>query len=333
MVLAIGYCFIARSHGECLAYFQEILFMIREHFQNTSCTICGTFGNAQEIYPSKLEGELLDEHAFSARRFYDKKIHFRFVACAQCGLWRSDPIIPPEKLASLYRRSYFNYDQELGSLRATYGRYLSKLDKFTPAKNRLLEIGCGNGFFLEEALSRGWQEVFGVEPSEHAVAKAPAHIRPGITLAMFHNNLFPENFFDVVCIFQTLDHLPNPRAVIDECFRILRPGGVMLAINHDVHAWSAKLLGEQSPIIDIEHTYLFNKRTMRIIFEKSGFEVLHTFSVFNSYSLGYFYSLLPLPPIWLKNGIRSFLSFTRLAKLPLLLPIGNLGLIAKKGND
>ena len=100
---------------------------------------------------------------------------------------------------------------------------------------------------------------------------------------------------EVICLFQVFDHIPNPGAMLDECFRLLRPGGLILAIIHNIEALSARLLGERSPIIDIEHTYLYSPATMMRIFRGHGFEIRQVGSILNRYLVAYLSPLLPLP--------------------------------------
>jgi 2-polyprenyl-3-methyl-5-hydroxy-6-metoxy-1,4-benzoquinol methylase len=296
----------------------------------TKCAICRTVGDATEIYPAKLTGEILDDKAFSARRFYDKKIHFRMASCNSCGLLRSDPIVDPKTYAELYLNSAFTYEDQVDNLIATYGHYLKKVEKYVPSKGTLLEIGCGNGFFLEEALHQGYAEVWGVEPSDHAIGKASGTVRPHVKQGMFTQSMFVKNMFDCICIFQTLDHFLDPAQVLADALAILKPGGVLLAINHNLNAISAKVLGEKSPIIDIEHTYLYTPKTARVLFQKTGFEVLQILPSCSHHSLGYLFSLLPVQPIKLKKLLHSLLEVTRLARVPLLVPIGNIAIIARR---
>lgn len=199
-----------------------------------------------------------------------------------------------------------------------------------PEKGKLLEIGCGNGFFLEVALAQGYREVRGVEPSSHAIEKASPKIKPFIKKEMFTRNSFPEATFDCICIFQTLDHLLDPVAMLSDALFLLKPGGIVLAINHNLDSTSAKILGEKSPIIDIEHTYLYNKETITKIFQKSGFHVLRVFYPWSRHSIGYFFSLVPLRPVALKKVIHKILDVLHVSKIPLFIPIGNLGIVAKK---
>jgi 2-polyprenyl-3-methyl-5-hydroxy-6-metoxy-1,4-benzoquinol methylase len=298
----------------------------------TQCTICETFNNAREIYKAQLEQESLDKNTFSARRFYNKKNHFRIVKCNQCGLIRSDPRIPDYSLAHLYKNSYFTYKNEIPNLKETYGYYLTSIDKFLTSKENLLEIGCGNGFFLEEASTHGFKNVLGIEPSYDAKKHAAPQIHDSILSGMFSKDKFKENYFDVICIFQTLDHLVNPSQILADCFDILKPSGIVIALNHNVTALSARILGERSPIIDIEHTYLFEPSTLRKIFEKNNFTVIKIQKVQNKYSIDYLFSLLPIGPQWLKSGLHNLLRKSRLASIKLFVPLGNICIIAKKSS-
>lgn len=296
--------------------------------QPTRCAICGTEGNSRELYPANLDPAALNPASFSARRVPDRR-HFRLVRCSRCGLVRSDPVADAATLEQLYRQSAFTYGSELPHLKRTYGKHLDFAGKFRTQRDALLEIGCGNGFFLEEALARGWRNVRGVEPSRAAAEKASEAVRPWIACEIMRPGLFPPESFDMVCMFQVFDHFPDPTGVLSACHEVLRPGGVVLAINHNVEAISACLLGERSPIFDIEHTFLWSAGTMARLFQASGFEVLKTGSVWNRFSLGYLAHLSPLPAA-LKRPALACLEATGLARLPVSLPLGNLFLLARK---
>lgn len=144
--------------------------------RSTRCAICGTGGNATELYPANLPPHAFTRQTFSARRLPDR-IHCRIERCNTCSLVRSDPTAPPDPLADLYRASSFDYGGETANLRAAYGRYLRLLDNFGARKESLLQIGCGNGFFLEEALEQGYARVQGIEPSRNAIQCAGDSIK------------------------------------------------------------------------------------------------------------------------------------------------------------
>lgn len=294
----------------------------------TACAVCGTFGNASEAYPANFNPEALNPDVFSARRLPDQ-IHYRMVKCYTCGLLRSDPVADTRLLNQLYALSNFTYADKVEGLKISYGRYLAMLDQWLKQKDSLLEVGCGNGFFLEEALARGYTRVAGIEPSTSAVEKAKPETRPHIVCDVFRPGLFNAAQFDVICFFQTFDHLPDPRAALQEAYRILKPGGGALFINHNVEALSSRIMGEKSPIIDIEHTYLYSPKTMSRVVTLSGFRVLKVGSAVNAYPIEYLLHLLPIPR-GIKKSVMSVFQLTGLLQVRLTLNLGNLYLIAQK---
>jgi SAM-dependent methyltransferase len=92
---------------------------------------------------------------------------------------------------------------------------------------RLLDVGTGFGFFLAEMKKRGW-DVTGVEISK----KAMDYARDVLGLRIYPGPLekvgFPESHFDVVTGFYVIEHIPNPVVFLKECYRILKPGGLLL---------------------------------------------------------------------------------------------------------
>jgi SAM-dependent methyltransferase len=294
----------------------------------TRCAICGTENNSETVYPASFDADAFTPAIFSARRTPDR-IHYRLVRCLTCGLLRSDPVATDDVLSDLYTRSEFHYGEETESLSSTYGRYLAKCEAVWPRKDALLEIGCGNGFFLEEARRRGYADVRGVEPSTDAVAQAPADLQGAIVIDIMRPGLFEEQSFDVICFFQVLDHLADPGAVLGECLKLLRPGGLVLCLNHDEGALSARVLKQRSPIVDIEHTYLYSRRTLGRLLEDRGYRVRAGGAVRNTYSVRYLNHLLPLPNR-AKSALAGALHATRVEDLRLSVPLGNQYVIAER---
>src|SRR4051794_37248428 len=182
--------------------------------RSTCCAICATAGNATELYPANFTPEDLSPAVFSARRIPDR-VHYRMVRCDSCGLVRSDPVADSDIVAQLYAESTFDYGAELENLAVTYGSYLKRLERYVPNKDALLEIGCGNGFVLEEAKRQGYRDVRGVEPSRAAIDSAPDSLRDQIVCSMMVPGLFPSGHFDVVCLFQVLDHILDPVPLLE----------------------------------------------------------------------------------------------------------------------
>jgi SAM-dependent methyltransferase len=293
----------------------------------TACAICGTLGNAAELYPPTYDEAAFNERIFSARRLPDA-IHYRMVRCRNCGLVRSDPSADQASLSDLYRRSSFDYAAEVPNLRRTYSRYLAKAKRSASGRS-LLEIGCGSGFMLEEALAQGYETVRGVEPSRKAIAAAPPSVRDRIVAGIMEPGLFDAGEFDTVCMFQVFDHLPDPGAILDQVRAALSPSGVLLCFNHNVESLSARMLGERSPIIDIEHCYLYSPETMTTLMQTHGFDVVESGAATNTLSLRHLLHLLPSPAS-LKRGLLSAADWTRIGRLPVRLPLGNLYAIGRR---
>ncbi len=295
---------------------------------DTACPICGNLEGETTLYAPNFTPSDLNPQVFSARRLPDR-IHYRLVRCTGCGLVRSDPIADPALLASLYRESVLTYGQEVDNLRKTYGAYLDRAGKHAAGKNSLLEIGCGNGFFLQEALKRGFSSVFGVEPSRSAVESAAPELAGRIRVDVMRPGLFPESTFDAIGMFQVLDHIPDPNSLLNECFKILVPGGAVLCFNHNVEALANRLLGEKSPIVDVEHTFLYSPATISRLFASHGFTVKECGPAVNTISLRHLLHLFPLPHS-LKKQLLRLAEKLAIANASFRLPIGNLYLIAVK---
>lgn len=292
-----------------------------------TCAICQK-DNFTVLYPENFDLQNIDEKTFSARRLPDR-VHYRIVKCRNCGLVYSNPILEYEKLEKLYRQSFVSYDSHVENLKKTYGYYLKELESYGVIKGKLLEIGCGNGFFLEEAKKQGFKDVNGVEPGTKSANSARPDIRNKIVVDIFRLGLFNKNSFDVICCFQTFDHIPNPNEFLRGCYEVLKKGGLILFFNHDASALSARIMGEKSPIIDIEHTYLYDRNTIRKILEKHGFSVLKVQSAANIHNVGYWMQLIPIPN-FVKLPLIKALKKLKLDTIKIKMKVGNIVAIAKK---
>ena len=305
-------------------------------FCPTPCAICGKPGTTaqadEQLYPAKVTFDDLNPDAFTARRHAAKDLgppHYRIVRCRQCGLVRSDPTAPAAILDRLYRESELTYAPETANLRYTYGRYITKAKKHGSVNQSFLEIGCGDGFMLEEASRLGFRDVTGVEPSTAALQHASVETRPRIRAEMFRPCLFQSQSFDLIALFQTFDHISDPAAALVEFHRLLRPGGRVLFLQHNVKAISACILGERSPIIDIGHTYLYDPATLGSMVRLHRFDPVEQGSVWNRYSIRYLISLMPISPTS-KQFLRSWAARVALEGLNISAPLGNMYGIAKK---
>jgi len=285
------------------------------------CPICETYDNSKLIHKANFDEKSFSTEIFSARRLPDRR-YFQWVRCKSCGLLRSDPVMPLD-LEVLYKDSEFNYTNELQGLKKTYMNVLKKALGKSWLKNSIFEIGGGNGFFLEAAKDAGFNVIAGVEPSKDAVNKSRPDIFPHMIIGMMNRNSLPQNSFDVGVMFHVMDHLINPINVLTDCLYTLNRGGSLIVAVHNERSWSARLFGSKSPIIDVEHTFLYNKKTAKKLLEKTGYVDIKFGFYSNHYSLRYILQLFPFFRSYRKNILSSKYG-NYLGNLKVIIPLGNM---------
>jgi 2-polyprenyl-3-methyl-5-hydroxy-6-metoxy-1,4-benzoquinol methylase len=132
-------------------------------------------------------------------------------------------------------------------------------------------VGCGIGYFLEEAKKRGW-EVYGTEFTDEAIEICEAK---GIN--MQKGVLSPEDFdpnsFDVITSFEVLEHINNPQEEITNFHKILRKGGLVYLTTPNFNSLLRYRLKSAYNVITYpEHLSYYTKRTIHRLFKNKGFK-------------------------------------------------------------
>lgn len=263
------------------------------HLEPRQCTLCGP-AEKKLKYPANFSEVDLNAANFSARRAPDRK-YFRLMECGECGIIFSDPACGPEALAALYEHSTVNYDSQEKQIYASYAPILERALKLLKKRGTFVEIGGGTGFMLKFGAQNGFDSQIEVEPSADAEKRfVPASSRAAFVRKVFNRRILPPHSASLICFFQILDHAPDPGEFLRQVFEVLEPGGVAVCVTHNTDAVSAKILGRNSPIFDIAHTYLFNPRNMTRLFKRAGFGHVETFKVANTYAFQYWLNLAPI---------------------------------------
>jgi 2-polyprenyl-3-methyl-5-hydroxy-6-metoxy-1,4-benzoquinol methylase len=139
----------------------------------------------------------------------------------------------------------------------------------------LLDVGCSSGTFLESA-GRFGVRAQGVEPAAQAAASARA-----AGFEVFTGTLdearFPAHRFDAITLFEVIEHLASPLALVRECWRILKPGGIILIGTGNSASWTARWMGAHWDYLSIArhggHVSFFSTVSMRILAKRCGFRV------------------------------------------------------------
>jgi len=192
-----------------------------------------------------------------------------FVRCLKCGLYINWSYPPKEELlkylkdfvlSSQFKESVYNER----ALQA--GEQLDALETVLPNKGKLFDVACGHGAFILEAINRGWQAQ-GNELSE-AAAKWSRHFQLPVYTGFFDDLHFPEGDYDAVVMWNSLEHLHDPKADLLKAYTMLRKGGVVYIRVPERDSTNLK------KYLEPFHRVEFNKINLRKILEDTGFKVL-----------------------------------------------------------
>ena len=295
--------------------------------QKKVCPICESDKNSKLVYDKKLP-EDLENPNFAGRKDPDG-YHYQMLRCENCTLLYASEIYDEEYSNQLYNESSFDYSSELEGLTKSYSETLKDGIKFLEnSKENFLEIGCGNGFMLQEALRLGFKNVKGIEPSKDAISFADNEIKNFIQHGIFDENQIENEKYDLVFIAMIIEHVVDSNKFLESIYKVLKPGGIVICVCHNERHFLAKILKEKHPIINDEHVAVFNEKALNLIFKKNKFLDVKVRNLKNYYSLSYWLKMMPIPII-IKNLLnKTIMLFFK--KLILGFKAGNQYLIAKK---
>lgn len=244
------------------------------------CHICG--GATETLHAEVAEPETLEK--------------FSILACRECGFGQTFP--QPENLDAYYAE----YHGKRHGFTADYcarrrARWLETMRKPAPEKNdesgtmndeqkknasfivhqssfrkngRVLDIGCGEGTFLDTAIAKGWNAV-GTELNAGKFQDSDLEVYENLAQVKAK---YGAGFFDAVTMWHTLEHFRNPREILLEACSLLAPGGVLLAAVPDAGGLQARLFGKFWLHRDVpRHLFHFNFEALKTLLGQCGFDV------------------------------------------------------------
>ncbi len=157
----------------------------------------------------------------------------------------------------------------------TLRRYEALLDKFEKYRqsNNLIDIGCGDGYFLEVAMKRKWN-VFGTEFSQEAMDVCQGQ---GIKMirSPFDPSCFEEGSFDVITSFEVIEHINTPQDEVRIFHRLLRRGGMAYVTTPNWNSISRNILNSKWNVIEYpEHLCYYTRKTLRKLFSAHNFRAV-----------------------------------------------------------
>jgi 2-polyprenyl-3-methyl-5-hydroxy-6-metoxy-1,4-benzoquinol methylase len=194
----------------------------------------------------------------------------------------ANPRLSPEEIHQRYSPDYF-WKEYLPSLGVHDGQYdlsyfdkrhgamLELIERHAPRVGRLLEVGAGAGFFLKSAERKGW-DVAGVELSAEAVKFASARLDLDVRREQAEQMTFPPASFDVVVMFDVVEHLLDPLVSLQRVGGALRPGGVLIISTPNFNALTRFALGANWAVLSpAEHLWNFSAHSLDRMLRRAGF--------------------------------------------------------------
>src|SRR5215208_1072400 len=237
------------------------------------CNLCGS-DDSLLLYPSTID-PLNKGRDYSAFRCTSSGYgrHHTIVKCRQCGLVYANPRDDSSVVLDNYVKVEDPlYVEERQGRVITFGKHLLPMHRFIgpPAGRTLLDIGAHIGVFVEVARRAGWQAT-GIEPSHWSVEMARQSGTELIEGTLASSNL-PDDHFDVVTLWDVIEHLSDPKTELGHVFRVLKPGGWVVIHTMNIESPFARLMGKKWPWFMEMHLYYFSERTLRCLLEKTGFQ-------------------------------------------------------------
>lgn len=214
----------------------------------------------------------------------------RIVKCRTCGLVYTNPRWTPSDLLAEYTQTEdVDYTEEDASRSINAYLSLNTIRHFAKS-GHLLDVGCSMGYFLNAA--RIHFKPYGVEPSAWAADFAQKNLQLDVFKGTLPEARLPPDHFDVVCLSDVIEHLPDPLATLREVHRITRPGGFLYLVTPDVGSLTAKLMGSHWWGLRPAHIYYFSEPTLTALLDKAGFDVMLIRRYGRVFTMGYWQSRL-----------------------------------------
>lgn len=210
---------------------------------------------------------------------------FRLVSCSNCGLIRQNPQLRWEYLKSYYPDDYAAFEPIIQTEPLPFRRFdrrygmwkrLSTIEEFVQG-GKLLDVGAGTGVFLAEAQRSGYWEVVGLEPNPTAAGYIKDQVDLPVVEMRFDQAVFAEESFDVITMWNVLEHFDHPIQELKKAHFLLRSEGLLVCSIPNLNSLEAKIFGSTWLGWDLpRHLYQFPLELLEDILKEIGFREVST---------------------------------------------------------
>lgn len=211
----------------------------------------------------------------------------QLVTCHDCGMIYESPRYDAETIVKGYMASQEgDHDSQYHMRVHSFLKVLEKQAKRIPPPNaKVLDIGTAGGAFLDAAKRYGY-DAYGMEPSADLVNRGKAR---GLKIEQgtIESHSFETGSFDMVCLWDVIEHLPDPKTALIEIKKLIKPNGILLINFPDIGTWQAKLAKEKFWWILSVHLHHFTRKSIADICQRTGFEAFHFQRYWQTLEFGY----------------------------------------------
>lgn len=238
-------------------------------------------------------------------------IHGSIVKCTNCQIIYVDEKLTQEQVSTYYEVANDPlYFAEQDARRITFKKYLKKL----PVKGRLLDIGTNTGLFVKIAQENGW-DATGLEPNKWGVEYAKKNYKINLINKPFEKGTFKKDSFDVVTMWDVIEHFTDPVSEMEKVYDIIKPGGVFAFSTVDPDSLFAKAMGTKWSWYMEMHKVFLNTKAAEFYLKKVGFKKVVFTPHFRNLSLGYLATRLEAINPTLSKLTQYLVSSIRLSKV------------------
>ncbi|MBI3321176.1 MAG: class I SAM-dependent methyltransferase [Candidatus Omnitrophica bacterium] len=203
---------------------------------------------------------------------------YEFFRCVRCGHLTIRLELSDAELFRLYETSFFSngsyadYRSDQAILQKNFARFINILRPYRPG-GCLLDVGCAFGFFLDMA-RRHWK-VHGIDVAGGATTFAREQLGLPVTCGELLTTPIEDATYDVVTMWDTIEHLRHPAGYVAQISKILKPGGVVALTTGDAGSLMARLQGPAWRLYDPPfHIHYFSRRTLTQLLSRNGLKAL-----------------------------------------------------------
>ena len=302
-------------------------------FETIPCPLCG-HARFDVIKKAKYSGNVTAEElrkAFSASSSH--KLLDQVVRCQSCDLHYLNPRPSPELIIESYAEAedatfVAQNDERIRTFTKILRKVLAAEGQSAGAGKRFLDVGCAGAASLVAARSVGFEPI-GVEPSRWMAEFGRRTYGVDVRDGVLREGLFADESFDVITLWDVLEHVPNPRLLLDLIVRLLRPNGTFILSYPDFRSIMGRLLGDRWPFWLSVHLLYYDRATILKQLALSDLCAQRLMPYWMTLPLGYVVERA-MPYVAPLRILSGFVKGTSIGRIPVTYNIGQTIVVAKR---